>query len=720
MRGYPRPKLVWNKDGLDIEDGDEKYFSTRHPDGVYRLNIYDPMIRDSGRYGCSAINEAGVEDLKHYLKVKPRDEYYHTAGLYHADRAQFAKAKEEEKKRLEFLFKRSRADFECDAPEIEEVVQEEAPAPIREKPAVPVEGEGEGDEKAGETKASKYQLEFLTTLENQTGVENTTVKLLCQISGLKPEVFWLKNGEPLELKKNEEIKDKSTENVAALLFPKAKPDHSGEYTCIVKNRECRIESSCILNILEVPKPKPVGIKPHYPFGMKHYFNSKTDELIIECVIRGTPRLLIKWYKDARVLENDDKYLMSRDGETYKLFVYKPTFRDAGIYLIQTENDYGMEFIKYVIDFEEKERPVVSGFIFHADVTKTKKYQDEQKERFRPIQFDSEPEPRKTLETPAEVTPQEPKPAVEAPKPVEEKKEAPAIEGETGETIAKEETTTSGAIDKPLHVFRAHKITEFRKNAEVPLEIIKRLLSSVVIAPKKLKLTCCVSEGDARIKATWYKDGEPLVIDSRFNANATEDGMIVLEFKETMVEDTGRYKVVVKTKKGEVSSECDVKVFEGEDKKAVEDVPPTILKAVEDFYRPPLKDMVIEVYFRGTPKPTLEWTFAKDGLPINPWKQYHKYQIKHEELNGHYKEQLIISNWKWIDNGKYLIRMENRAGIIDIVHVLDFEGVKPEPKRESMATVFIQNEVPRVLPKPKEPTPPPKEPTPPPPPVEVIY
>jgi hypothetical protein len=128
--------------------------------------------------------------------------------------------------------------------------------------------------------------------------------------------------------------------------------------------------------------------------------------------------------------------------------------------------------------------------------------------------------------------------------------------------------------------------------------------------------------------------------------------------------------------------------------------------------------MVFITFRGTPKPTLEWTFAKDGLPINPWKQYNKYQIKHEELNGHYKEQLIIANWKWIDNGKYLIRLENRAGVVELVHVLDFEGVAPEPKRESMATVFIQNEVPRVLPKPKEPTPPPKEPTPPPPPVEV--
>jgi hypothetical protein len=99
VRGYPRPKLVWSKDGLDIEDGDDKFFTTRHADGVYRLNIHDPQIKDSGRYGCSAINEAGSEDFKYYLKVKPREEYIHTAGLYHADPTQFAKYKEEEERK---------------------------------------------------------------------------------------------------------------------------------------------------------------------------------------------------------------------------------------------------------------------------------------------------------------------------------------------------------------------------------------------------------------------------------------------------------------------------------------------------------------------------------------------------------------------------------------------------------------------------------------------
>lgn len=99
VRGFPRPKVVWSKDGIDIEDGDDKYFATRHPDDIYRLNIHDPQIRDGGRYSCNASNEAGMEDFKHYLKIKPREEYIHTAGLYHADPTQFAKYKEEEERK---------------------------------------------------------------------------------------------------------------------------------------------------------------------------------------------------------------------------------------------------------------------------------------------------------------------------------------------------------------------------------------------------------------------------------------------------------------------------------------------------------------------------------------------------------------------------------------------------------------------------------------------
>lgn len=109
--------------------------------------------------------------------------------------------------------------------------------------------------------------------------------------------------------------------------------------------------------------------------------------------------------------------------------------------------------------------------------------------------------------------------------------------------------------------------------------------------------------------------------------------------------------------------------------------------------------------RGNPKPTIKW--IRDGLPIDPWTQYQKYQIKHDEVNEIYTQQLILTNPnQYRDTGKYHIIAENRAGTAEFTHILEFEGKKIEPKRKRMDEVFVVNEVPRVNPKPKSPTPPP--------------
>lgn len=71
--------------------------------------------------------------------------------------------------------------------------------------------------------------------------------------------------------------------------------------------------------------------------------------------------------------------MTRDGEIHKLLIHKPTFRDSGTYMLNVENDYGHESLRYEIQYEE-EHIAVSGFIHHADLTKTKKWQEEQERK----------------------------------------------------------------------------------------------------------------------------------------------------------------------------------------------------------------------------------------------------------------------------------------------------------------------------------------------------
>lgn len=116
---------------------------------------------------------------------------------------------------------------------------------------------------------SKFHLEFCTKLENRTSVEGAPVKLFCQIQGPRPEVEWHFNGEPIEY--DGSSKNISSDGAAAIVFYKAKPEQSGEYTCIVKNRECKISAKCTLTILEMPKPMEKGLPPQFPFGIKRKF-----------------------------------------------------------------------------------------------------------------------------------------------------------------------------------------------------------------------------------------------------------------------------------------------------------------------------------------------------------------------------------------------------------------------------------------------------------------
>lgn len=129
--------------------------------------------------------------------------------------------------------------------------------------------EGGAEEVVPEVKTppkSKYHLEFLTKLENRKAAEGTSCKLYCQISGMNPVYDWFFNDEPLEF--SGDVVNKNSDASAGILFPKLKINQSGEYRVVVRNRECRIEASCVLTVLETIKPKEEGLPPHFPFGIK--------------------------------------------------------------------------------------------------------------------------------------------------------------------------------------------------------------------------------------------------------------------------------------------------------------------------------------------------------------------------------------------------------------------------------------------------------------------
>lgn len=86
VRGVPQPKLVWSRDGveLDVENND-KFLVMREPEGVYKLCVHDPQIMDGGRFIVEASNKAGKEEIRRTVRFLGKEHYKYLPGIHHAD-----------------------------------------------------------------------------------------------------------------------------------------------------------------------------------------------------------------------------------------------------------------------------------------------------------------------------------------------------------------------------------------------------------------------------------------------------------------------------------------------------------------------------------------------------------------------------------------------------------------------------------------------------------
>lgn len=70
ISGYPSPKVTWYREDYQIESSID--FQITFQNGIARLMIREAFAEDSGRFTCSAVNEAGTVSTSCYLAVQGR------------------------------------------------------------------------------------------------------------------------------------------------------------------------------------------------------------------------------------------------------------------------------------------------------------------------------------------------------------------------------------------------------------------------------------------------------------------------------------------------------------------------------------------------------------------------------------------------------------------------------------------------------------------------
>ncbi|XP_035861181.1 obscurin isoform X9 [Sander lucioperca] len=175
--------------------------------------------------------------------------------------------------------------------------------------------------------------DFDEILANCTAELGQTVKLACKATGVpKPAITWYKDGRTVEADPHHIIIE-DLDGSCTLILDNMTADDSGQYMCFA--------SSSAGNASTLGKIT-VQVPPRFVNKMRNATFVAGEDAQFTCVIQSAPNPKIRWFKDGRLLTDQEKY------QTYSelrsgvlvLVIKNLTERDLGHYECELSNRLG--------------------------------------------------------------------------------------------------------------------------------------------------------------------------------------------------------------------------------------------------------------------------------------------------------------------------------------------------------------------------------------------
>lgn len=223
--GTPRPKVTWYHDVIEIKPS-FKYTLLEEAHGVYKMEVYKPALKDSGKYVCKATNKVGDAEIIHTVQFIGKPRHFHFHGIRHAH-TELMKEKEETAKRAMEDALKAKEEYELRRiGKLPPIVRRD------DTPSLP----------------QKDRLKFATPLRDRTALVGNKVKFTCSVLGPDPNLRWLKDGKPVEYGPN--VRNIMAEGMSILEIHKLAVDHTGEYMCVARNDNTEARTSCYLKVYD--------------------------------------------------------------------------------------------------------------------------------------------------------------------------------------------------------------------------------------------------------------------------------------------------------------------------------------------------------------------------------------------------------------------------------------------------------------------------------------
>lgn len=223
--GTPRPQIHWFKDMVELLPS-FKYALLEEAHGVYKIEVYKPAMKDSGKYVCKAENSVSEEEISHMVHFIGKPKHFHIHGIQHAH-TELMKEKEETAKRAMEEALKAKDEYELRR-------AGGAPARYRQDTGPPV--------------SQKERLKFATQLRDRTALVGNKVKFTCSVIGPDPNIRWYKDGNPLVYGPN--IRMTMSEGMSMVEMINLVTEYTGEYKCTAKNQNSEVSTTCYLKVYD--------------------------------------------------------------------------------------------------------------------------------------------------------------------------------------------------------------------------------------------------------------------------------------------------------------------------------------------------------------------------------------------------------------------------------------------------------------------------------------
>ncbi|CAG9783649.1 unnamed protein product [Diatraea saccharalis] len=170
---------------------------------------------------------------------------------------------------------------------------------------------------------------FIKTPTNVTVKTGETVTLNCAASGEPtPEISWKKDGgNDFPAARERRMNVMPTDHLFFIV--NAKTSDMGIYSCAAKNPAGTIIANATLTVLQ---------EPSFVHVMENKEVTSGDSVVLQCMISGSPKPVIKWLKDGTTIMRTERHFLTAEDQL--LVIIGTQASDAGRYECEITNDLG--------------------------------------------------------------------------------------------------------------------------------------------------------------------------------------------------------------------------------------------------------------------------------------------------------------------------------------------------------------------------------------------